>query len=129
MLAVLTAAFFFQGFLTRSARATTWFPMRFLTVTLVFLGWHANAQLSVVNLMALAGSLMTGFSWDAFLIEPLTFILWFSVAAALIIWGRGAYCGWLCPFARCKSSPTASPGSSRCRSGPCPGGCTSGSGR
>jgi NosR/NirI family nitrous oxide reductase transcriptional regulator len=98
MLAVLTAAFFFQGFLTRSARATTWFRMGFLTVTLVFLGWYANAQLSVVNLMALLGSLTGGFSWDAFLMDPLTFILWFSVAAALIFWGRGAYCGWLCPF-------------------------------
>jgi NosR/NirI family nitrous oxide reductase transcriptional regulator len=52
----------------------------------------------VVNLMALAGSLATGFTWDAFLLEPLTFILWFSVAAALLFWGRGAYCGWLCPF-------------------------------
>jgi NosR/NirI family nitrous oxide reductase transcriptional regulator len=31
-------------------------------------------------------------------LDPLTFILWFSVAAALLFWGRGAYCGWLCPF-------------------------------
>ncbi|MGC9369273.1 MAG: 4Fe-4S binding protein [Paracoccaceae bacterium] len=98
MLTVLTAAFFFQGFLTRSERVTTWFRMSFLTVTLVFLGWYANAQLSVVNLMALANSLATGFSWQAFLLDPLTFILWFSVAAALLFWGRGAYCGWLCPF-------------------------------
>ena len=72
--------------------------MGFLTVTLVFLGWYANAQLSVVNLMALFGALTSGFSWQAFLLDPLTFILWFSVAAALIFWGRGAYCGWLCPF-------------------------------
>jgi len=98
MLAILTAVFFFQGFLTRSERWTTWFRMSFLTVTLVFLGWYANAQLSVVNLMALANSLATGFSWQAFLLDPLTFILWFSVAAALLFWGRGAYCGWLCPF-------------------------------
>ncbi|WP_210529541.1 NosR/NirI family protein [Rubellimicrobium arenae] len=98
MLAALTAAFFFQGFLTRSARATTWFRTGFLLATLVFLGWHANAQLSVVNLMTLLGSLRGGFTWDAFLMDPLTFILWFSVAAALIFWGRGAYCGWLCPF-------------------------------
>jgi NosR/NirI family nitrous oxide reductase transcriptional regulator len=41
---------------------------------------------------------VTGFSWQAFLLDPLTFILWFSVAAALLFWGRGAYCGWLCPF-------------------------------
>jgi NosR/NirI family transcriptional regulator, nitrous oxide reductase regulator len=98
MLAVLTAAFFFQGFLTRSASITFWFRIGFLSVTLVFLGWYANAQLSIVNLMALAHSLTTSFSWDTFLLDPLTFILWFSVAAALIFWGRGAYCGWLCPF-------------------------------
>ncbi|MBW6506242.1 MAG: NosR/NirI family protein [Rhodobacteraceae bacterium] len=98
MLAVLTAAFFFQGFITRSARFTFWFRISFLTITLVYLGWYANAQLSIVNLMALTGALITGFSWDAFLMDPLTFILWFSVAAALLFWGRGAYCGWLCPF-------------------------------
>jgi NosR/NirI family nitrous oxide reductase transcriptional regulator len=98
MLTVLTLAFFFQSYLVRSERVTTWFRMGFLTVTLVFLGWYANAQLSVVNLMALFGALTSDFSWQAFLLDPLTFILWFAVAAALIFWGRGAYCGWLCPF-------------------------------
>ncbi len=98
MLAVLTLVFFFQGFATRNERRFWWFRMSYLTVTLVFLGWYANAQLSVVNLMALFGALTSGFSWQAFLLDPLTFILWFSVAAALIFWGRGAYCGWLCPF-------------------------------
>lgn len=98
MLAVLTLVFFFQGLATRNARGFYWFRMGFLAVTLVFLGWYANAQLSVVNLMALFGALVSGFSWQAFLLDPLTFILWFSVAAALLFWGRGAYCGWLCPF-------------------------------
>ncbi|MCW8842164.1 MAG: NosR/NirI family protein [Rhodobacteraceae bacterium] len=98
MLSILTAVFFFQSFATRNERWFFWFRMSFLTVTLVYLGWYANAQLSVVNLMALFGSLMSGFSWQAFLLDPLTFILWFAVAAALLFWGRGAYCGWLCPF-------------------------------
>jgi NosR/NirI family transcriptional regulator, nitrous oxide reductase regulator len=98
MLAVLTLVFFFQGIATRNARVFYWFRIGFLTMTLVFLGWYANAQLSVVNLMALFGALVSGFSWQAFLLDPLTFILWFSVAAALLFWGRGAYCGWLCPF-------------------------------
>ncbi|MDT8345752.1 MAG: 4Fe-4S binding protein [Thermohalobaculum sp.] len=98
MLTVLTGAFFFQRQVTRNARVLFWFRMGFLSVTLVYLGWYANAQLSVVNLMALAGALREGFTWDAFLLDPLVFILWCSVAAALIFWGRGAYCGWLCPF-------------------------------
>ena len=98
MLLVLTAVFFFQFQATANARFLYWFRVGYLTVSLVFLGWYANAQLSVVNLMALAGSLRTGFSWDAFLLDPLVFIQWFAVAAALLFWGRGAYCGWLCPF-------------------------------
>ena len=98
MLAVLSGVFFFQKPFTRNARAYYWFRIGFLTLTLVYLGWYANAQLSIVNLMALAGAVQTGFTWDAFLLDPLIFILWFSVAVALIFWGRGAYCGWLCPF-------------------------------
>lgn len=98
MLAVLTAAFFFQMQITRAPRAYFWFRMGYLALSLVFVGWYANAQLSVVNLMALAGAMREGFTWDAFLMDPLVFIQWFAVAAALIFWGRGAYCGWLCPF-------------------------------
>ncbi|MDO5647864.1 NosR/NirI family protein [Paracoccus sp. (in: a-proteobacteria)] len=98
MLGVLTAAFFFQEYLSRSERAVRIFRLSFLTLTLVVLGWMWNAQLSVVNILALFASLRDGFSWQAFMLDPLTFILWFSVAAALIFWGRGAYCGWLCPF-------------------------------
>ncbi|MFV0492203.1 MAG: 4Fe-4S binding protein [Pseudorhodobacter sp.] len=98
MVSVLTLAFFFQMQLTTSARRTRVFRTAFLFFTLIFLGWYANAQLSVVNLMALVNSFVSGFSWQAFLLDPLTFILWFSVAASLLFWGRGAYCGWLCPF-------------------------------
>ncbi|MCP5072311.1 MAG: regulatory protein NosR [Rhodobacteraceae bacterium] len=98
MLFVLSAAFFFQFQLTMNAKLFFWFRTGYLTLSLVFLGWYANAQLSVVNLMALAGSLRSGFTWDAFLLDPLVFIQWFAVAASLLFWGRGAYCGWLCPF-------------------------------
>ena len=98
MLTLLTGVFFFQMQVTKYERAYFWFRMGFLTFTLVWLGWMMNAQLSVVNLMALAGSLRSGFTWDAFLLDPLVFIQWFAVAAALLFWGRGGYCGWLCPF-------------------------------
>ena len=98
MLTVLTGVFFFQMQVTRHKRAFYWFRMSFLLVTLVFLGWHQNAQLSIVNLMALGASLGGGFSWDTFLMDPLVFILWVSVAVTLLFWGRGGFCGWLCPF-------------------------------
>ncbi|MCF6301605.1 MAG: 4Fe-4S binding protein, partial [Devosiaceae bacterium] len=98
MLTILTGVFFFQVQATRHARAFYWFRMGFLVVTLVFLGWSQNAQLSIVNLMALGASINSGFTWDTFLLDPLVFILWVSVAVTLLFWGRGGYCGWLCPF-------------------------------
>ncbi|WP_422374652.1 4Fe-4S binding protein [Roseibium sp.] len=97
-IALLTLVFFFQMQVTKHERFTFWFRIGFLTFTLVWLGWMENAQLSVVNVMAFFSSLTSEFSWDAFLMDPLVFLLWFSVAAALLFWGRGAYCGWLCPF-------------------------------
>ncbi|NOR62274.1 MAG: 4Fe-4S binding protein [Rhodobacteraceae bacterium] len=98
MLTVLTGVFFFQFQATRHARVFYWFRMSFLAVTLGYLGFAQNAQLSVVNLMALGASLREGFGWDAFLMDPLVFILWVSVAVSILFWGRGGYCGWLCPF-------------------------------
>ncbi len=97
-IAILTLAFFFQMQLTRSEPRAFWFRIGFLTFTLVFIGWYANAQLSVVNILAYFSTLTTGFSWSAFLMDPLIFVLWFAVAASLLFWGRGVFCGWLCPF-------------------------------
>lgn len=95
---VLTGAFFFQIQLTRNESFAFWFRICFLTFTLFFLGWYANAQLSVVNVLAFFSAVTTDFSWSAFLMDPLIFLLWFSVAASLLFWGRGVFCGWLCPF-------------------------------
>jgi NosR/NirI family transcriptional regulator, nitrous oxide reductase regulator len=97
-LTILTGVFFFQMQVTRHERFTYWFRTGFLVFTLVGLGWYANAQLSVVNVLAFFSAVMADFSWSAFLMDPLVFILWFSVAASLLFWGRGVYCGWLCPF-------------------------------
>lgn len=95
---VLTLIFFFQDWLVRRPKLTEGVRVGFLIFTLVILGWYFNAQLSVVNILAMFNALVSGFDWEYFLMEPLIFILWGSVAAGLIFWGRGAYCGWLCPF-------------------------------
>lgn len=97
-LALLTLIFFFQDWLVRRARLADWVRLGFLAFTLFGVGFYANAQLSVVNVMTFFNSLITDFRWEYFLLEPLVFTLWFAVAASLMFWGRGAFCGWLCPF-------------------------------
>ena len=95
---VLTAIFFFQNTLARRPRLLKGVRYGYLAFTLVWLGWIANTQLSVVNVLTFINALVTGFSWEFFLSAPLIFILWAAVAAGLLFWGRGPFCGWLCPF-------------------------------
>jgi len=52
----------------------------------------------VINVLTFSNAILTEFRWDFFLLEPLMFILWGYVAVAMLFWGRGVFCGWLCPF-------------------------------
>jgi NosR/NirI family transcriptional regulator, nitrous oxide reductase regulator len=97
-LVLLTLIFFFQDWLVRRPVFYDRLRLAFLVFTLVWIGWLAQAQLSVVNVLAFLSALRADFRWDYFLMAPLIFILWFSAAASLLFWNRGAYCGWLCPF-------------------------------
>ncbi|APE30763.1 regulatory protein NosR [Halomonas aestuarii] len=97
-LAVLTGVMLFQDVLVRYPRILEPLRIGFLVYTLVFIGWYALAQLSVVNILTFAHALITDFSWSSFLIDPMMFILWAFVAVSLLLWGRGVFCGWLCPF-------------------------------
>jgi NosR/NirI family nitrous oxide reductase transcriptional regulator len=97
-LLVLTAIFFFQDWLVKRPVMFAWIRRGYLLFSLVWLGWYANAQLSVVNVLTFINSLITDFNWEFFLAAPLVFILWAAVAAGLLFWGRGPFCGWLCPF-------------------------------
>jgi NosR/NirI family transcriptional regulator, nitrous oxide reductase regulator len=97
-LVALVLILFLQDALVRRVRAYLALRLVFLSFTLVWLGWYAGAQLSTINILTFAQSLLTGFSWDFFLLNPLIFMLWSFVAVTLLFWGRGIYCGWLCPF-------------------------------
>ena len=69
-----------------------------LTVVLVWLGWIAGAQLSIVNVFAYAQAIAGSLAWSTLLFEPLIVILMAYTALSLILLGRGVFCGWLCPF-------------------------------
>jgi len=97
-LMVLSAILVFQDALARRIGLYRWVRIGFLSVTLLVLGWAIGAQLSVVHVLSFFQALRTGFQWEAFLLDPPAFILWSFVAVAMLFWGRGVFCGWLCPF-------------------------------
>lgn len=98
MLAALFGILLFQDRLVENLRLYTRTRIVFLGLTLAFLGLYAKAQLSVVQVVTFVHALRGDFKWELFLLDPMIFILWGFVALAMLFWGRGVFCGWLCPF-------------------------------
>lgn len=98
MLFFLTVILFGEDALTRRRILYRRVRIGFLVLTVLFLGLYAGAQISIVNVLTFTHTLLSGFKWDLFLLDPLVFILWSFVAVTLLFWGRGVFCGWLCPF-------------------------------
>lgn len=97
-LLVLLGILFFQDKLTKHPTMLHWLRRGYLIFTVVFLGWYALGQLSIVNVLTFVHALFEDFRWELFLTDPIIFILWVFTAASILLWGRGVFCGWLCPF-------------------------------
>lgn len=97
-LALLMGILFFQDWLVVHPTLFQRVRVGYLVFTLVFLGFYCKAQLSVINLLAFMRMLFGEFTWETLLIDPIIFLLWGFVAVSIILWGRGVFCGWLCPF-------------------------------
>jgi NosR/NirI family nitrous oxide reductase transcriptional regulator len=97
-LSLLGLILLFQDWLARHPTLLLYVRDGYLIFTVLFIGWYTLAQLSVVNVFVFVRAMMHDFQWDTFLIDPMLFILWGFVAVTLLLWGRGVYCGWLCPF-------------------------------
>ena len=97
-LLLLTAILFLQDKFTRRPHFLHWLRRGYLVFTVVFIGWYALGQLSVVNVLTFTHALFDHFRWELFLTDPLIFMLWVFAAASILLWGRGVFCGWLCPF-------------------------------
>lgn len=97
-LVLLTSIFLRQHELVRQPRAFSRLRWGFLAFTLLVIGFYSQGQLSVVNIFTILQSLLHGFNIEVFLIDPIIFILWSYVFVSLFLWGRGVFCGWLCPF-------------------------------
>ncbi|WP_286237932.1 4Fe-4S binding protein [Neptuniibacter halophilus] len=97
-LLLLTLVLIRQPLLTRGKQHLSWFRPVYLVFTLVFIGWYAQGQLSIVNITGILQAWLADRSLEFFLYDPMTVILWAYIGVTFFIWGRGTFCGWLCPF-------------------------------
>ena len=63
-----------------------------------FVGWWGQGQLSIVTPLAALQTAMAGGSFAFLLYDPFSLLIWAVVILGFVLWGRGLFCGWLCPF-------------------------------
>ncbi|ORU89751.1 MAG: hypothetical protein A6F71_01910 [Cycloclasticus sp. symbiont of Poecilosclerida sp. M] len=97
-LTLLTLIFIKQRALSSYPKVVKYGRWVFMFFTVFFIGFYAQGQLSVVNIYTVLLSLRDGFKFDVYLLDPVLFIIWLYTFVTLFIWGRGLFCGWLCPF-------------------------------
>ena len=97
-LVALTVILLKMQLLTQRPRLYQAVRIGFLLFTLIWLGWVVGAQLSVINPLTWLRAFTDNLGWDVLLLDPLLCVLAIFVLISFFIWGRGVFCGWLCPF-------------------------------
>jgi transcriptional regulator of nitric oxide reductase len=98
LLTALTAIFVFQAQLSRYRLAHRLVRTGFLAIVLVWLGWIASVQLSIVNVINYVQAPFRSFDASFYLAEPLMVMIASYTLVSVVLIGRGVFCGWLCPF-------------------------------
>ena len=63
-----------------------------------FIGWWGQGQLSIATPLAVSRTALDGGSFSFLLYDPFSLVVWAVTILGFILWGRGLFCGWLCPF-------------------------------
>ncbi|WP_435258848.1 4Fe-4S binding protein [Thioclava sp. FR2] len=69
-----------------------------LLITLIFIGWWGQGQLSIVTPLATLRTALDAGNYAYLLYDPFSLLVWVATIIGFILWGRGLFCGWLCPF-------------------------------
>ncbi|RZI42909.1 4Fe-4S binding protein [Herbaspirillum sp. HC18] len=84
---------------TRKSKPWISIPRQMLWIASVgFIGFYLKAQPSITQIMTWFHSIIHQWKWELFLTDPFIFIWWWFIIGTVLIWGRGLFCGWLCPF-------------------------------
>ena len=70
----------------------------YLLWILIWLGWEAGGQVTILSILTWITAPISQPSWNTLLSDPLLMVLMSYVIVTFFIWGRGVFCGWLCPF-------------------------------
>jgi len=75
-------------------------PMRLgiLAFTTIFIGWWGQGQLSIVTVIGTLRATIENTGFVFLLYDPFSLLVWVAAIVGFVLWGRGLFCGWLCPY-------------------------------
>jgi NosR/NirI family nitrous oxide reductase transcriptional regulator len=63
-----------------------------------YAGFYLMAQPSITQVLTWFHSILFQWEWGLFLSDPFIFLFWVFIIITTFFWGRGMFCGWLCPY-------------------------------
>ncbi|NMG15709.1 NosR/NirI family protein [Aromatoleum bremense] len=93
----------FRDRLTRRASRNNKWPVNIFKysawlISIGFVGFGLLAQPSITQVLTWFHALLFQWTWELFLTDPFIFLFWIFIIVTVFMWGRGLFCGWLCPF-------------------------------
>jgi len=68
------------------------------TISIGYAGFYLMAQPSITQVLTWFHAVLFKWDWALFLSDPFIFIFWWFILGTVIFWGRGLFCGWMCPY-------------------------------
>jgi NosR/NirI family nitrous oxide reductase transcriptional regulator len=82
----------------KDKRWVSWPKYALWTISIGFVGFHLMAQPSITQVLTWFHALLFEWEWSLFLSDPFIFLFWCFIIVTVFFWGRGMFCGWLCPY-------------------------------
>ncbi len=103
LLVAVTVVYALRERLTRlSTHKNKWpvngFKYFFWAVSIFLVGFGLMAQPSITQVLTWFHSILFQWSWPLFLTDPYIFLFWIFIIVTVFLFGRGLFCGWMCPF-------------------------------
>lgn len=97
-LAVTFFIFIRRDLVRSSAKRLDAVHITVLILSVVIIGLVLKSPPSMAHMYPLLHTFENGMQLDFYLSDPIQFVFWCAIALSLVWFGRGWFCGWVCPY-------------------------------